>query len=86
MGSAGLPVDQVWLYYFSLGGEAGMYEVDAFLHHGLHLPRLQRDIFAHAINELNDFGRRSHAPYASDITQGDAPAQDRREENDSDPS
>ena len=86
MGSAGLDIDQVWLHYFSLGGEAGMLEVDAYLHHALAMPRLQRDTLAHAINELIDFGPRPHAPYACDLTDEDPPPEELWDDDPSDPS
>lgn len=34
----GITRDQLWLHYFSLGGEAGETEVDAYLHHSFALP------------------------------------------------
>ncbi len=68
MREAGLGLDQVWFHYFSLGGDAGMFEVEAFLHHALRLPQLQRDMLAHAVNELIRFSPPLRAPYSSDIT------------------
>ena len=83
MGFAGLDIDQVWLHYFSLGGEAGMLEIDAYLHHALDMPRLQRDTLAHAINELIDFRPRPHAPYTSEISDEDDLPEEWREEDSS---
>jgi hypothetical protein len=54
IGRAGITAGELWLRYFSIGGSAGEYEVEAYLH-GLHsLPVLQRDLLAHAANELID--------------------------------
>lgn len=44
----------LWLKYFSLGGTVGEYEVDAYLQGMLSLPPLQRDLLAHAVNEMID--------------------------------
>lgn len=44
----------LWLKYFSLGGTVGEYEVAAYLQGMLSLPDLQRDLLAHAVNELID--------------------------------
>ena len=64
---AGLGTSQLWMKYFSIGGEAGEYEVDAYLNGSLSLPPLQRDILAHAANELIDeLPPRLRAPYCDD--------------------
>lgn len=66
MAEAGLRVGEVWLRYFSLTGNAGEYEVDAYLNGLMLLPRMQRDLVSHAVNELIDEtpgGPR--APYSS---------------------
>jgi hypothetical protein len=47
-------LDQVWLDYFALGGEADPLAVDAYLHGLTELPAGQRDILAHAANERID--------------------------------
>ena len=39
-------------------------EIDAYLHHALGLPRLERDLLARAANELIDHGVGGHAPYS----------------------
>lgn len=65
---ARLSVPDVWMTYFSLGGEAGEYEVDAYINGSLSLPPLQRDILAHAANELIDqLPARPRAPYSADL-------------------
>jgi hypothetical protein len=54
MDHAGLTSADVWLRYFGLSGEAGEYEVDAYLNGLLTLPPVQRDLLSHAVNELSD--------------------------------
>src|SRR4051794_40871732 len=44
----------LWLHYFSIGGNVGEYETDAHLQGAFPLPELQRDLLAHAANELID--------------------------------
>jgi hypothetical protein len=48
---AQLSIDELWLDYFALGGEAGPLEVDAYLHGLTELPVGQRDLLAHTVNE-----------------------------------
>ena len=67
MAAAGIDRAQLWLYYFSISGDVSEFEVDAYLHHSLGLPRLQRDLLAHAANELLAEMAPPPAPYASDI-------------------
>lgn len=66
---AGLGLHEVWMHYFSIGGNAGEMEVEAFLHHALPLPALERDMLAHAVNELIDHRPVVYAPYSADLTQ-----------------
>lgn len=64
---AKIDTSQLWMRYFSIGGEAGEYEVDAYVNGSLSLPPLQRDILAHAANELiDDLPPRLRAPYCDD--------------------
>lgn len=57
----------LWLHYFGLGGDAGEYEVEAYLHGSFTLPPLQRDLLAHAANELIDkLPPPPRAPYSTD--------------------
>lgn len=51
---AQLPVSQLWLRYFALGGDADPVDIDAYLHGLAELPTTQRDILAHAVNERLD--------------------------------
>ncbi|WP_104052581.1 MULTISPECIES: hypothetical protein [unclassified Arthrobacter] len=65
---ARLCVPDVWIQYVSLGGIVGEYEVDAYINGSLSLPPLQRDILAHAANELIDeLPPRPRAPYVADV-------------------
>ncbi|GGG67404.1 hypothetical protein GCM10011374_34570 [Kocuria dechangensis] len=67
----GIGVGALWLHSFRLGGEVGEVEVDAYLHQALGLPRFERDLLAHAANELIDHRPGRHAPYSSEVVAGD---------------
>ncbi len=78
MVAAGIDRGRLWLYYFSIGGTVSEFEVDAYLHHSLVLPALQRDLLAQAANEILADLTPPRAPYAADLAEGhSAPAQDR---------
>ena len=65
--AAHISVDELWLRYFGLGGEAGRFELDAYLNGAIALPPSQHDIVAHAINErLNEIAP-PRAPYSEDF-------------------
>ncbi|MGQ1840139.1 hypothetical protein ACT4S2_17005 [Kocuria turfanensis] len=68
--AAGIDRPQLWLYYFSIGGDVSEFELDAYLHHSLALPRLQRDMLAQAANEILIDLAPPKAPYAADLTGG----------------
>ncbi|MCM6773159.1 serine/threonine-protein phosphatase [Nocardia sp. CDC159] len=51
---AQLGVEQLWLRYFAIGGSAGLWEVDAYVHGLGALETLQRDVLAQAVNERLD--------------------------------
>ncbi|WP_447002734.1 PP2C family protein-serine/threonine phosphatase [Saccharothrix isguenensis] len=51
---AGLTIEELWLRYFALGGNAGLVEIDAYVHGLGELPPLQPDVLAHAVNERLD--------------------------------
>jgi hypothetical protein len=51
---AQLPVSQLWLRYFALGGDGSPLDVDAYLQGVAELPPTQRDMLAHAVNERLD--------------------------------
>ena len=62
-----IPTGDLWLRYFSIGGKAGEYEVDAYIQSLLSLPPIERDLLAHAANELIDeLPPRLRAPYADE--------------------
>ncbi len=71
-----LGLEQVWWHYFSLGGEVGLLELEAYLHHAMSIPRLERDILAHAVNELLSFAPRIRVPYAFELDSAGGPAED----------
>jgi hypothetical protein len=64
--NADLRIEELWLRYFSLGGTAGVFEIEAYIHGAIALPPLQRDILAHALNERLDEldDRDGRAPYS----------------------
>lgn len=65
--AANIPVSDLWLKYFGLSGDAGEYEVEAYLQGLLSLPPVQRDLLALAANELIDDLPRPRAPYSDDF-------------------
>jgi hypothetical protein len=65
--AAGIPVSALWLRYFGIAGDAGEYEVEAYLQGLLSLPPLQRDLLAMAANELIEDTPRPRAPYGDDL-------------------
>ncbi|WP_412178030.1 hypothetical protein [Pseudarthrobacter chlorophenolicus] len=68
MKAADIPLPELWLKYFSLSGDAGEYEVEAYLQGLLSLPAIQRDLLALAANELIDDLPRPRAPYSDDFS------------------
>ena len=65
--AAKLTVEELWLRYFALGGDAGKVEIEAYLSGLMPLPTLQHNILAHAINErLDELGPPPRAHYRSD--------------------
>jgi hypothetical protein len=70
MTNAGITTGDLWLRYFSIGGLIGEYEVDAYIQSLLSLPPFERDLLAHAANELIDeLPPRPRAPYLDDLQQ-----------------
>nr|WP_272028169.1 hypothetical protein [Kocuria rosea] len=67
IGLAGIEGKHLWFHYFTLGGHAGEVEVEAYLHDCLGLPAFQRDLLAHAANELIDRRPPLRAPYTSEL-------------------
>lgn len=75
--AAHISVDELWLRYFSLGGDAGRFELDAYLNGAIALPPSQHDVVAHAINErLNEIVP-PRAPYSDDFHQLNELGEDR---------
>jgi hypothetical protein len=73
MRAAGISVSELWLKYFGMSGDAGEYEVEAYLQGLLSLPPVQRDLLALAANELIDELPRPRAPYTDDFDGGPVP-------------
>lgn len=66
---SGIHVEELWLYYFSIGGDAGEYEIDAYLNASYSLRPGQRDLLAHAVNEMIDeLPPPPRAPYHHDVS------------------
>ncbi len=69
---AQISLGELWLHYFAIGGDAGEYEVEAYLHGSFTLPPLQRDLLAHAANELiDDRPPPPRAPYSTDVPESE---------------
>lgn len=61
---ADVSVQELWLRYFALGGDVGVFETDAFLHGLMPLAPLEHDRLAVALNEyLNDRHQPFQVPY-----------------------
>jgi hypothetical protein len=54
--AAGLSLEALWMHYFSIGGDAGELEIDAYLNRSYMLRGVQRDLLDHAIHELDGNG------------------------------
>ena len=80
---AGVSLEELWLRYFTLGGHAGQFEVEAYIHGAIALPALQRDILAHALNERLDelYSRAPRASYSVDAP-GNTPDDEPDDESD----
>jgi hypothetical protein len=76
---AGLDAARLWWHYFQLGGEAGMLEVDAYLHGCLSLPAAHRNLLARAVNGLVHDATVVRVPFSWEIagSRHDAGPQDR---------
>lgn len=64
---AGITLEQLWSFYLYLGGTAHRVEIDAYLHNSLKLPRAQRDLLAHAANNLIARLPPPQAPYSTEF-------------------
>jgi hypothetical protein len=66
--AADIKPGELWLHYFSIGGNIGEYEVEAYLQGLLSLPVIERDLLAAAANELIQATPRIRAPYSDELT------------------
>lgn len=67
---ADLTLEELWMRYFALGGEAGLVEVDAYLHGLMPLPTMQRDLLAVAVNErLDELPTPPRVPYSRTVAE-----------------
>lgn len=65
---ADLTLEQLWLRYFALGGDAACVELEAYVHGLMSLPATQRDILARAMNErLDELAWPHRVPYSRPI-------------------
>ncbi|MCH8560160.1 hypothetical protein LTH96_00035 [Nesterenkonia sp. LB17] len=72
-----LPLKGLWLHYFSMGGTAGEYELDAYINASYSLPDLQQDILAQAVNEMIDMlPPPPRASYSDDTDDGGPPTKE----------
>lgn len=70
--TSGLRLQEVWLRYFSLTGNADEYTMDAYLHGLIVLPLMDCDILAIAVNELIDeLPAAPRAPYRDELVPHD---------------
>ncbi|MFC3452415.1 PP2C family protein-serine/threonine phosphatase [Amycolatopsis speibonae] len=70
----GLTLEQLWLRYFALGGDVSELELEAFMQGLIPLPRIQRDMVAHAINErLEEVSGARRAPYSLETAEDTRP-------------
>jgi hypothetical protein len=69
-----LTPEQLWIRYFSLGGQVGLTEVEAYLHGMMPLPATQCDLLAHAVNErLDELTRPHRVPYNNHVADDRVP-------------
>lgn len=71
----GLPLEQLWLRYFAIGGSCGLVEVEAHLLGMMTLPVYQTDMLAHVANErLDEMDRQVRVPVQPDAAQQPVPS------------
>jgi hypothetical protein len=64
-----LTLEQLWMRYFALGGSLSLLELDAYLNGLFGLPRVDRDMVAHAVNErLDEVAGPARAPYSHSVS------------------
>ncbi|BBE21303.1 hypothetical protein MN0502_01860 [Arthrobacter sp. MN05-02] len=71
MRAAGLNLSIVWMRYFQLSGDADELDIDAYLNGLTYLTLLDRDLVAHAVNELINEQPRPAAPYSTNPDNAD---------------
>ncbi|MGK8521317.1 PP2C family protein-serine/threonine phosphatase [Nocardia asteroides] len=70
---AELNLEELWMSYFTMGGDAGCLEIDAYVHGLGELPTRDRDILAHAVNErLDQLAWTKRATYSRTIRDTEA--------------
>ncbi|MGM1060422.1 PP2C family protein-serine/threonine phosphatase [Saccharothrix sp. Mg75] len=63
-----MPLEDLWMRYFSLGGDVGLTEIEAYLSGLMDLPRFDRDVLAHVVNErLDELARLHRVPYNREV-------------------
>ncbi|WP_103353573.1 PP2C family protein-serine/threonine phosphatase [Amycolatopsis sp. CA-128772] len=63
-----LTLEQLWMRYFALGGSLSLIELDSYLNGLTTLPRVDRDMLAHAVNErLDEVTGPARAPYSHTV-------------------
>ncbi|MHA7279866.1 hypothetical protein ACX80I_15870 [Arthrobacter sp. MDT3-44] len=67
MQAAGLTVQELWIHYFALSGDADEFDLDAYLHGVAPLQQLDRDLVSHAVNELIAQTPPPTAPYSEEL-------------------
>jgi hypothetical protein len=66
-----LTQEQLWMRYFALGGSQSLLELDAYVNGLTTLPRVDRDMLAHAVNErLDELAGPPRAPYSHSVRDG----------------
>jgi hypothetical protein len=67
----GLTLEDLWMRYFALGGDADLMDIDAHLSGLTELSILQHDILAHAVNErLDELITQHRVPYSRVLRHG----------------
>jgi hypothetical protein len=62
--STDLRIEELWLAYFALGGNAGQYEIEAYLAGLMPFSTHEHNVLAHAVNErLMNQPSSPRAPY-----------------------
>jgi hypothetical protein len=63
----GLTLEQLWMRYFALGGNAMPTEFEAYVNGALDPDRSERDILVHALNERSmELGSNQRWPYSDE--------------------